>query len=480
MRLLLLIFTFAAFTSSSIAQLQANFNLCRFNSPNGPYVESYLNINNNSVVIKDSNEVGQVLATIIFRQGEKVFAFEKYELLVPVSNDSMLYNNVTDQKRFKLDNGSYELDISLDDLNDDLPASSHTQKVEIDFPQNTMVVSDIEYIESISKSKEKSPYSKSGYDILPYVADFYPAEIEKIGFYAEVYNADKILKEGDKYLINYFIEDAEKNQVVADFKGFIRADRQPVNVVLSFFDITNLPSGNYNLVIEARSKENDVLVSKKRFFQRSNPYASTTPKVLADFEKSWISDVNNPDTLREYILCLAPISDPLEIEFAENQLKTREIDLLQQYIFNFWIKRDPYDPQGAWATYKKKVNEVNKFYSTSIKKGYETDRGRVYLKYDPPNTITRSYNEPSAYPYEIWHYYKVPQTNQSNRRFVFYNRDLITNDFELLHTDVFGELNNPNWKTQLYKRTTNYQDPATNDFRKHYGSRVEQNYELPR
>lgn len=88
--------------------------------------------------------------------------------------------------------------------------------------------------------------------------------------------------------------------------------------------------------------------------------------------------------------------------------------------------------------------EVVKEFSTSIRKGYNTDRGRVYLQYGPPDNRTQMPHEPSAYPYEIWQYYKVK--GQSNRRFIFYNPDLVTNDFKLIHSDALGEIMNDQWQ----------------------------------
>ena len=95
---------------------------------------------------------------------------------------------------------------------------------------------------------------------------------------------------------------------------------------------------------------------------------------------------------------------------------------------------------------------VNKNYNTSIKKGYETDQGRVYLQYGAPNSIITEKHDPSAYPYEIWSYYKV--NNQTNRKFVFYCTEISGSDYVLLHSDVTGEIATNNWEMVLHKRDT--------------------------
>ena len=117
-------------------------------------------------------------------------------------------------------------------------------------------------------------------------------------------------------------------------------------------------------------------------------------------------------------------------------------------------------------------------FATGIKKGYTTDRGRVFLKYGEPNTRSVFPSEPNAYPYEIWHYYKID--NFSNKRFVFYSPDVVTNDFPLLHSDMPGHINYPQWRVQLHKRTNQPIDMDTEGQGGHYGSRANDYYNNPR
>ncbi|MEZ4983759.1 MAG: hypothetical protein R2795_01770 [Saprospiraceae bacterium] len=46
-------------------------------------------------------------------------------------------------------------------------------------------------------------------------------------------------------------------------------------------------------------------------------------------------------------------------------------------------------------------------------------------------------------------------------RFIFYNPSLAADDFILLHSDVFGERQNPQWQLELY-RDSPYEHP--NDY----------------
>jgi GWxTD domain-containing protein len=152
---------------------------------------------------------------------------------------------------------------------------------------------------------------------------------------------------------------------------------------------------------------------------------------------------------------------------------------LRQYFLNFWLNRDYITPEAAWNHYQQQVEKVNAIYSTPNRRGYETDRGRVFLKYGPPNIVSESYNEPAAYPYEIWQYYTLGD-GQRNKKFVFYTPDIVTNDFQLLHSDAIGEPANFRWQVEIHKRTF---DPYSIDddlYPDAWGSNVNKYWENPR
>ncbi|MBL4594729.1 MAG: GWxTD domain-containing protein [Flavobacteriales bacterium] len=476
---ILLIFLISA--NAFAGNLKAYFTYCTFNSPNnGPYIETYLSVvGESSVYVKNNNNTFQskIEITLIFKQGDEIKKFKKYNLLSPEITDSLSEKvNFMDQQRISLPNGKYEFEISIKDLNSTELAFKSTQILTVDYPENEISISDIELIESLKKTKTKSIITKSGYDIFPYTSDFYPESFEKIAFYSELYNVDKVLGDNESFLISYYIETYETNKVAGNYKSFVRETAKPVNIILKSFNIEKLPSGNYNLVIEARNKSNDLLVKKKVFFQRSNP--KSTPLLISDdYLNSFVAGMNK-EQLDDYIKSIEPISSNIEISFAQNQLKGKDEELMRQYFYNFWITRNELDPETEWKNYAKRVETTMKLFSTGIKKGYTTDRGRVYLKYGIPNTRSEVKSEPSSYPYEIWHYYKIE--NFSNKKFVFYSPDIITNDYPLLHSNMPGYINNSQWQVQLHKRTNQPIDMDTENNSDHYGGRANDYFNNPR
>jgi GWxTD domain-containing protein len=163
-----------------------------------------------------------------------------------------------------------------------------------------------------------------------------------------------------------------------------------------------------------------------------------------------VEQLTNIDSLREFVSSTYPISSALEKNFLKGNLKTASLQVLQQYFLGFWQRRNPSDPRQAWENYRYQVEVAQHNFGTPVKKGYQTDRGRVFLQYGAPNVRVERNNEPSNYPYEIWQYYSLG--NQTNRKFVFYSPDLVTSDFYLLHSDALGEFNNPRWQVDLRSR----------------------------
>jgi GWxTD domain-containing protein len=151
---------------------------------------------------------------------------------------------------------------------------------------------------------------------------------------------------------------------------------------------------------------------------------------------------------------------------------------MQQFFFSFWARRDGKNPEKAWLAYKVEVAKADYNFKTPVKKGYQTDRGRVYLAYGPPNVRSQQYNEPASYPYEIWQYYTL-NNSQRNRKFVFYSPDMVSSDFFLLHSDALGEFNNPQWRVDLVNRMNSPLDINQTETINSWGGFSKDYWELP-
>jgi GWxTD domain-containing protein len=443
-------------------KLQAFLTYSSFYSPQqGSYLETYLSVYGKSVnFVKNQNGKYQatIEVTMIFKQNETIKDYKKYDLLSQETDDTLKINfNFVDQQRFALTDGKYTYELSIADKNSNNKPYHVSDEIILEYPITQVNVSGIELIESFKKTITPSIISKSGYDLIPYVSDFYPETIDKLTFYSEIYNSELILGKDDAFLVSYFIESYENMKTIPTLVKKKREQTKTVNVIFGEFDISRLPSGNYNLVIEARDKTNKILSFNKIFFQRSKPSIQFEIKDIAALtvDETFVANYMDKAILEDNIRSLYPISTEIERMFVNDKLKKADLILMQQYFFNFWLQRNGTDPENAWLNYKKEVDVVNSKFGTKVKRGYDTDRGRVYLEYGAPNEIVdRAFDSSSgldeswgSIPYQIWHYYKLK--NQANRKFVFANPNLALGDYELYHSDAIGEINDPNWTNRL-------------------------------
>ncbi len=466
--------------------VQAYLNYTIFDVPGkGPFIETYMSVSGKTVTYKKNDKglfQGNIEVTFIFRQQGEIKNYDKYELFSPEVPDTSAINfSFIDQQRYFIPAGEYDMEIIILDLNTDKKPFSAIQPVNMQFDDSKICFSGIELVKSFKPSTEQNILTKGGFDLVPMVYNFYPQSDNKMTYYTEIYNAEKTIGPGEKLLSVCMIKSFETGNVLRDFTSYKKFDARPVVPVLNEYDITRLPSGNYNLVIEVRNKNNEMVASNEIFFQRSNPNIQFNLNELASVEvnSTFASRITSSDTLQEFINCLDPIATELEKTFIYKQSKSSDLKTKQQFFYNFWASRDQANPENAWRKYYDQVIIVNAVYKTPVSKGYETDRGRVYLKYGPPNIISESYNEPSSYPYEIWQYY-VLANNQRNKKFVFYTHDLITNNFTLLHSDAIGEISNYKWQIFLNSRWYDPYNVDATQVPNIYGSQAEDYYRNPR
>ncbi len=485
-----LILLLTIFYKTVFSTITVYFNYGVFNTSNNkPYLETYLTISGNSV--KFSPVAGGLQANIniswkIFKGAELVKS-SSYNLLSPITTDSLQLPSFIDNQRFSLDNGQYNLELVITDNAQPDQKTSHAQKINISFNRDKKIYnSDIQILESYKKSTAASLLTKSGYDLIPYNINYFPKRQNALKFYMETYNLDTLIGKGTKFVYFYYIENNENLEKQFGFSGFQKQSANRINPLLAQFDITQLPSGNYNLVIEVKDSLNKVQSQKKWFFQRQsdavNIAHNTDIRTIEDFFNS----VQNIDSLKQFVECLWPVSSTKEREWQQIQIKNKEPNLMRGYLVDYWKTQagDTTNSLQLWYSYYKEVLETNALLKCGKQKGYYTDRGRVYLQYGKPDQRNQVNSEPNTYPYEIWQYYRIYDRATkrffTNKRFVFANFAIADDCYELIHSDVKGEMYDERWRFKLVNRSqqsTNIDDTKPG---KTFGSNMDENFNTPR
>jgi GWxTD domain-containing protein len=258
-----------------------------------------------------------------------------------------------------------------------------------------------------------------------------------------------MLGESKDFLIEYAVIDPKSKEIVANLRGVKRLKTNAVIPLLYAFNLGELPSGEYLISLTAKNRKNEPIAQKQLEFYRINPLLVNYSAVNA--KNTFVDSITNIEELKAYVKSLRPISTHDELTFAENQLEYGDLRFMQQYFLNFWKTRDQVNPEQKWLEYKEKVILVDKEFGYGGVKGYTTERGRVYLQYGPPSAVQDVPYDRDTYPYSIWQYYKLQ--GLTDRKIVFYSPSMEMLGYQILHSNVRGEVYNPNWELDLISKS---------------------------
>jgi GWxTD domain-containing protein len=418
----------------------------------GNYTEIYIQFVSSSLKYegKENGLQGKIAVRLSVSQKDSVYFSDVYLLESPIMKDSIV-EDFYDVIRFALQPGTYKLKIELVDvLNEKSKAIQAESELNIiDFSSNVSL-SNLEIAEFARRSNENNNFCKSGFYILPRLTNYYPSELNKIPVYFEVYNTNAITVDS-QFILRQKLINSETKEELIDFEGYSKHLKAPVVRIIRGIDISSLPSGKYDLVYTILDRSKKEYGSQSYTFERTNFIDQNINMENLVLDPAFQMSITD-DSIEFYLESLIPISKQNEILNIISTLKTKNEDKSRKHIQAFWVKTNAVNPYEAWISYKQQVQFVQKLYSNNFQDGYETDRGRVYLKYGAPTTVIQKETSPSEYPYEIWQYNKIGIF--SNKRFIFYNPDLVNNTYRLLHSDMLGEIKNQGWQAALSKRNT--------------------------
>lgn len=422
-----------------------------------PYIEFYFDFDGTSLKSFSENQsqfIGsEILITLI--KDNKIIGYKKIKALFPWNTKEDQRQNCSALERIPAENGNIQIEIEMTDLGlTDQKKNILKDEIQVINLNKGAFVSDIVWVKASLPSKEPNAFTKGAVDILPLISDTRFSEENEIEFYAELYNTDIYFLQ-DPFIVQYSIFDL-KNNIIPGLSRIKRENAKSVIPVLGKLDISQLAAGEYTFKLEIKDKTNQAVASKERRFFRKTELDNDEPS-NASIDLTFVQQFQDSISLMEHIRSLTPISQGNEKTIIVDILPSYSLKQMQGFMYQFWYKRNPISPELAWTDYKKEVAACNNEFGTAIKKGWETDRGRVYLQYGKPSTRVVRHHDPDYWPFEIWHYYQT-NNNLHNKRLLFYNTTL-NGDFELLHSDIPNEVTNFDWKNMVRSRQMN--DPST-------------------
>ena len=222
------------------------------------------------------------------------------------------------------------------------------------------------------------------------------------------------------------------------------AQRMPFDagggVTRAMVDLAGLPPGDYGFEVVLEGK--DTTVTRRAPFRMGGfeSVAMTAPPAPPDkFEAMTEAQL---DTLYGPLIYLMA-SDETGI------YSTLTLEGKRNFLRRFWNKRDPTpgtprnEEQESFYT---RIAEANRRYregGAAEIPGWRTDRGRIFIRFGPPQETLQRPQAGSTLPYEVWKY-----SRGRALKYVFMDLTQFGN-YALIWTDDRREPSRPNWQSLL-------------------------------
>ncbi|OGG46322.1 MAG: hypothetical protein A3F84_27165 [Candidatus Handelsmanbacteria bacterium RIFCSPLOWO2_12_FULL_64_10] len=340
---------------------------------------------------------------------------------------------VNDVISLSLAPGTYDLEVVVEDLLGEKQGICR-RKMEVrnfEVASTEVTISDIAFGAEIERSEDRQDrFMHNGYRLIPNLTRSYGVG-RSLKCYFEVYGfAVDPAVDDDSFYLSYSVVDTS-GMVVKSYD--VKRIRKPGEscVKVDSLALGDLPGGGYGLLVQVRDRLTRQTARALRRFQVLS--ADQAAQELTEEEKElwrYYSDIRYVATEKEQKL------------FKSLDQRGKE-----RFLRQFWKDRDPTPEtplnEGLMEHIRRMKYSENQFAAQVNKRGSETDKGRVYIKYGAPDDIQYNTLATGEKSYEIWVYEK-----QGRYEFVF--RDRHGNGiYELVHSTMPGERYNPNWREEL-------------------------------
>ncbi len=390
--------------------------------------------------------VNACLAVVLNDTSNKQIFSKSYKIDSKIAEDSSVHRSLAGQLKYFVKPGKYILLAYLIDRNN-TDVISDTSKLIVTVPafnSREFFISGIELADQILESTDTtSLFYKNTFEVTPNPGLVYGTRLPVVFYYCELYNLMSNIGVSELKM-ETVIFDARNNPVL---KKTILIPRMQDNIVQTgFMNVSKLSPGSYTFtIILVDSIKKIARVQSKKIFIYSPEKTFVRTSVIGedDYMASEFG-VYNEDELDEVFARSKYIAGREEIQKWD---KLAGAEAKRKFLYSFWLARDK-TPETKINEYKneyfRRVAYSNEKFTALKKKGWLTDRGRIYILYGEPSEIERFPNEVDKKPYEIWNYNQI----EGGVIFVFANLAGFS-DYMLLHSTMRGEPRDENWMQRI-------------------------------
>ena len=257
----------------------------------------------------------------------------------------------------------------------------------------------------------------------------------RLGYYLELYP-----QRAETLTVSVRVRSAQGAQLVAT-----PGERIPIaaggGVTRGMVDLAGLPAGDYRLEVVAATARDSVVRGGNFRMAGFETEAAIAEAGVADDRFAAMTEAEL-DTV--YLPLVYVMTSQEQGAYPGLTLEGK-----RRWLRLFWERRDPTPGTPRNETqedFYRRINEANRRYregGAAQIPGWRTDRGRIFIKYGPPDEVLNRPQAGSTRPFEVWKY-----TRTRALKYVFLDQTLFGN-YVLIWTDDRREPSRPNWQELL-------------------------------
>ncbi len=328
---------------------------------------------------------------------------------------------------FDLKPGNYRMTLSIRDLKQDYKAVAEGVLQVRDFERQALKSSDLLFASGLSKTDTGGRFSRYGWLVTPNVTRTYPAGGD-IEVYFEIYHLSPPVEGADNtFILGYSMLDTA-GAALMEFADQRLLKPGTSAVKTEVFNTGDLPPGTYYLQVEALDRSNRAVLRARRMVS-----LGVQQKVVELTQEE-------RDNIRYYKAIRYIARGSQRKEYKE--LKGRQDQMA--YLKMFWKELDPTPATDENERLIQHIQRMrfaeNNYAAGRGRRGSDTDKGRIYVKFGEPSDIQYNLAASNEKPFEVWTY-----EEQRGVRFIFKDRRG-AGVFELVHSTHPAETYNPQWR----------------------------------
>jgi GWxTD domain-containing protein len=234
-----------------------------------------------------------------------------------------------------------------------------------------LALSDLTLIRSTTPTDGKAQFGRGNVDFDPNPSRFYGVVLPTVRFYVEMYGGDRY-ENGDSFLVHTQVTDGSGLPVLER-----RSRVVPAEEMSALTDALDLDAAESGSRVRAGRHELSVVVMNER--------TRDVVRAHRAFDVMW--------SVTTWVQASERLLQEMALVMTDEELDTLEKlspAARQIYLAEFWHGLDPTpgtEENEIFETFQRRIRLADRDYSEMLKRGILTDRGRVLVRFGPPDEI---------------------------------------------------------------------------------------------